>query len=221
MIHDLDTLVDRQFEHLLSRDGSEFFLQLRRCLRVLESEPRAAALLEELRQEALELDRARKERDVAEIVTLIDFKRRFLELAPDAGDSAAAEPTEGDLGAQRAWFQTLAAFDAVAAGRRKPWREDEGTRGGGELLRILAACAASWLAPRKCTRQGLSIKCRVWRRSSPSTARGWRRSAGATTFASCPCSGRCFVRTFARTATWTCSSSSNPARSRASSRCTR
>ncbi|SRR5712691_6708278 len=136
MIHDLDTLVDRQFEHLLSRDGSEFFLQLRRCLRVLESEPRAAALLEELRQEALELDRARKERDVAEIVTLIDFKRRFLELAPDAGDSAAAEPTEGDLGAQRAWFQTLAAFDAVAAGRRKPWREDEGTRGG-------ASCFAS------------------------------------------------------------------------------
>src|SRR5437660_4626635 len=99
MIHELDTLLDQQFQYLLSRDGSAFFLQLRRCLGVLQSEPRMAALLEELRQEAVQLDGARKDRDEEEVKKLITLKQRFLELAPEADDSNKEAPPEHDLGA--------------------------------------------------------------------------------------------------------------------------
>src|SRR5690242_1298873 len=52
----------------------------------------------------------------------------------------------------------------------------------GESVRPLVQLHGS-CAPRECARQGLSIKCRAWRRPSPSTARAWRRSAGVITSA--------------------------------------
>src|SRR5229473_811032 len=61
MLHEPETFIDRQFRYLRSHDGAEFFLQARRCMAVLKSEPRVAALLEELREEALALDRRRKD----------------------------------------------------------------------------------------------------------------------------------------------------------------
>lgn len=60
---------------------------------------------------------------------LIDLKNKLLARAPEVDDSSAPEPPEHDLPALHAWFRTLAPFDAIATGRRKPWPEGDGTRG--------------------------------------------------------------------------------------------
>jgi hypothetical protein len=128
LIHDPDKLVERQFQYLLSKDGSEFFVQLRTCLRILREEPRVAALLQELREEAARLERARTGQDDREAEALVSLKQKLLARTPEIDDSSAPEPTDQDLPEIHGWFQTLAAFDAISEGRRKAWPEGDGTR---------------------------------------------------------------------------------------------
>lgn len=102
-------------------------------------------MLSELRQEALDLDRSRKERDAAEVQRLVALKRELLARAPDADDSTMPEPSSGDIAAVFAWHQTLAAFDAIAVGRRKPLREGQTTAEA--VLAILGAKIGALQAP--------------------------------------------------------------------------
>ena len=143
MLHEPELLIDRQFKYLLSREGAEFFLEARRCLRGLKGEPRVAALLDELRQEAAALDRYPRDQDDGEVAQLLELKGKFLAQAPNADDSSAEEPASS---LPTAWVNTLAAFDAFAERRRKPSAEGDGTRSA-HLLHILGEKISALRAP--------------------------------------------------------------------------
>jgi hypothetical protein len=125
MMHEPEGLIRRQFDFLLSKRGADFFHELRRCLKVLQAEPRVAALLAELGDEARKLFKERGDQDKQNVARLIELKQELVRRAPEMpDDSDVPLPSEQDVSIR--WWSTLPAFDAMASGaRRSPYAKDD------------------------------------------------------------------------------------------------
>jgi hypothetical protein len=125
MMHEPEGLIRRQFDFLLTKSGTDFFHELRRCLKVLETEPRVAALLAELRDEARKLRKDRATQDQRDVARLVELKQELVKRAPELpDDSNVPLPSAQDVSV--GWWSTLPAFDAMASGaRRSPYAKDD------------------------------------------------------------------------------------------------
>jgi hypothetical protein len=112
------SLLDRQLDALAGQPGSaEFLVSVEPFLRALESEPRIAIHLEDLREETLGRVRVLEDVDAELLPELIALRKRLTSLRPVLDDSDAPAPDEG--GEEDAWTGSLACFDVIAGSAPK------------------------------------------------------------------------------------------------------
>ncbi len=106
------SLLDRQLDALTGQPGSaEFLVSVEPFLRALESEPRIAIHLEDLREETLGRVRVLEAADAELVPELVALRERLPTLHPALDDSDALPGEDEDEGA---WVGSLACFDAIA-----------------------------------------------------------------------------------------------------------
>jgi hypothetical protein len=114
-------LLDRQVDFLLRQpDSAGFLIQVEPFLRALRTEPRLAAYLDDALEEVVGIVDAMEEVDAELTSELLELRREFVELRPDADDSDWEPPSDSDsraakLQARLSYGGTLAYFDEWAA----------------------------------------------------------------------------------------------------------
>ncbi|WNG17930.1 hypothetical protein [Cystobacter fuscus] len=116
MLEDLVELLERQWNFLLTQEGTAFHRQLRRFVRLVQEEPRLAALINDMRREGDELvsQHLRHDQDLTQ--RLVALKKEFIKQVPEEDDSAMAFPASG--WSTLAYEASLANFDTIANSSR-------------------------------------------------------------------------------------------------------
>jgi hypothetical protein len=144
-------LLDRQVEFLLGQtESAAFLIQVEPFLRALRTEPRLAAYLDDLLDEVVGIIDAMEEVDTELAAGLVDLRREFVELRPDADDSDVKPPSESGspterLQARLGYRGTLAHFDEWAAREPEPFNADGVGGTAKTLLGILQSKDAAYL----------------------------------------------------------------------------
>jgi hypothetical protein len=113
-------LLDRQADFLLRQsDSAAFLIQVEPFLRVLRTEPRLAAYLDDLLEEVVHVIAAMEEVDRELTSELVQLRRELVELRPEEDDSGVEPPSPSDspalkLQARLSYRGTLAYFDEWA-----------------------------------------------------------------------------------------------------------
>jgi hypothetical protein len=123
-------LLDRQVDFLLRQtDSAAFLIQVEPFLRALRTEPRLAAYLDDLLEEVVGIIDAMEEVDSELTTELVELRREYVELRPEADDSDGKPPSESDspaatLQARLGYRGTLAYFDEWAASESESFNAD-------------------------------------------------------------------------------------------------
>ena len=112
MLEDLVELLDRQWNFLLTLEGTAFHRQLRRFVRFLQEEPRLASLINDIKRDGDELIRQHRQHDQTLTQNLVALKNEFTKQLPDEDDSSMPLPISGwptlDYEMSFAKFDTIA-----------------------------------------------------------------------------------------------------------------
>jgi hypothetical protein len=123
-------LLDRQVDFLLRQtESAAFLIQVEPFLRALRTEPRLAAYLDDVLEEVVGVIDAMEEVDTELTTELVELRREFVELRPEADDSDMKPPSESDspaatLHARLSYRGTLAYFDEWAASEPESFNAD-------------------------------------------------------------------------------------------------
>jgi hypothetical protein len=106
-------LIERQFQHVLETEGTDFIHQLRRCLQVLKREPLVAPHIDDLQRETREAEARFKMETAALLPQIVALREELGRLEPELADACGSHsgPNEADL----EWITSLHAFDAIIA----------------------------------------------------------------------------------------------------------
>lgn len=130
VVDPLVELLDRQVDFLLrQRESAAFLIQVEPFLRVLRTEPRLAAYLEDLLEDVVHIVDDMEEVDSELTSELLELRRELVELWPGADDSNLEAPSESDtraakLQAALSYRGTLAYFDEWASSEPEPFNAD-------------------------------------------------------------------------------------------------
>jgi hypothetical protein len=132
-------LLDRQVDFLLRQtDSAAFLIQVEPFLRALRTEPRLAAYLDDVLGEVVHIVDDMEGVDAELTAELVELRREFVELRPEADDSKLQPASESDspavkLQARLSYTGTLAYFDERAVSEPEPFNAD----GEGGLAKTL------------------------------------------------------------------------------------
>lgn len=136
-------LLDRQVDFLLRQaESAAFLIQVEPFLRALRTEPRLAAYLDDVLDEVVGIIDAMEGVDAQLTTELVELRREFVELRPEADDSDLKAPSESGspaatLQARLSYTGTLAYFDEWAASEPEPFNADGNGGKAKTLLGIL------------------------------------------------------------------------------------
>lgn len=123
-------LLDRQVDFLLRQtESAAFLIQVEPFLRALRTEPRLAAYLDDLLEEVVGIIDAMEDVDTELTAELVELRREFVQLRPEADDSDMKPPSDSDspaapLQARSGYRGTLAYFDEWAASESESFNAD-------------------------------------------------------------------------------------------------
>lgn len=111
---DISALLQRQIAALAEQESStDFLVSVEPFLRALESEPRIAIHLEDLRDETTDRVRVLEQVDSELVPKLVSLRKQLVVLHADLDDSDAQPLDAG--GSEQDWMFSLAHFDVIAA----------------------------------------------------------------------------------------------------------
>lgn len=126
----------------MGAEGQAFFRRLEEYVSLLRENRRIKRVLAALAAEVQEAERQYAEEDEEFVRELVSLRDNLVEVAPEAGEDAHAEPPgrrepfdPAEAERWRSWAFTLANFDAIAADREEQMREErEGDRSRSRTL---------------------------------------------------------------------------------------
>jgi hypothetical protein len=119
-------LLDRQHTRAESKEGAEFFPELKRYWDLLDSEPALRGLVKEFRDEADQAERKFAEHDRQLQPQLIELKQELLDRAPEADDPPGLTRPTSPFAHRYEWTRSMANFDLLADGSSEAWKERSG-----------------------------------------------------------------------------------------------